>query len=390
MIYHASDFHQSLRTCSQNGRKILSPIPSSGAKKSLMRFPKKRAVLVALAAILLAIGLAAIVFQSPPEPSYQGEPLNSWLDDMAQQQRFTKRKHNFEECRTALQTMGPSAIPFIIHKLNQNDSPWHNKYRERWPNLPPFLKSHLPKPNDGMFDARIAAMAIGHIGTNALPYLPSKMHDSNPAVREAALTCLSGLYFSNHATNKTIALSIPALKDSDAAVRLWAAMALGRIGPAASNAVPALIGDLQSGEAGRHSSKNERVYVRANTALALGNIGPAAAAAVPALTNLMATGDSYARVCAAGAIWQITSNENLSLPVLIAEMPGFTPHGKHMPAGMLMSMGPRAKPAFPMLADQFSRYQELGVHEAISNALVAIDPDAAAKLFAEKSTPTLK
>ncbi len=55
--------------------------------------------------------------------------------------------------------------------------------------------------------------------------------------------------------------------------------------------------------------------------MALGSFGPAANSALPALTNMLTETDAYNRALAAIAIWHISSNESVALPVLIKEMP---------------------------------------------------------------------
>ena len=64
-----------------------------------------------------------------------------------------------------------------------------------------------------------------------------------------------------------------ALKDSDDYVRMFAALALGAIGPDAQPAVPALCEFLRDGP----------VHLKNHAAGALGRIGPAAKAAIPEL-----------------------------------------------------------------------------------------------------------
>ena len=78
---------------------------------------------------------------------------------------------------------------------------------------------------------------------------------------------------------------IKALKDKDFNVRRSAAAAVGKIGPAAKDAVPALIEAL----------KDKDIYVRIGAALLLSRIGPAAKDAVPAL-KAMSENDPVARV----------------------------------------------------------------------------------------------
>lgn len=66
-------------------------------------------------------------------------------------------------------------------------------------------------------------------------------------------------------------------------------MPLGNIGPAAAEAVPALIDAL----------KDPDEIVRQKAAQALENIGPAAAEALPALTDALEDPDEIVRRCAA-------------------------------------------------------------------------------------------
>ena len=88
-------------------------------------------------------------------------------------------------------------------------------------------------------------------------------------------------------------------------VRRASATALGQIGPAAAEAVPALIKVL--GDA-------ERV-VRGRAAEALGKIGPAAAEAVPALIKVL--GDAECRPDAAEALGKIGPAAAEAVPALI-------------------------------------------------------------------------
>jgi HEAT repeat protein len=283
------------------------------------------------------------------------------------------------EYSAALKELGPRAVPFIFRKLNQNDSPWRNKYRDIWPKLPGFFQKHLPKPKPITFEVWRAWMALNYCGTNATRMIINRLNDGNPAVREAAWDAVDSFDRSSISTNEIISLCLPALKDNVAMVRLRAARQLGRMGAAASNAVPAIIPLLSSSEAGR--SPSGHVYVRANSALALGSIGPAASNAVPALTNLMVIGDGYTRVAAAFALWRITSNENLSLPVIMKELPtlGKPLNNKQLPINALKAMGPRAKAAFPLLLSELPLAADDIQRGLITNALKAIDPEAAAK-----------
>lgn len=332
---------------------------------------RMKRVHIVFAVLLVAIaGVIGWQASRRQEPVYHGRTVDAWLDDLA-------AARDDSEYAAALKQIGPKAVPFIFRKLRQNDSPWRNKYREIWPNLPSFFKKHLSRPKPITFDVWKAVMALIWCGTNATRLAIEKLNDGNPAIREAAWRAVSTFAGRSLTAKETISLCLPALKDNAAMVRLDAARCLGRLGAAASNAVPAIIPLLSSSEVGRHPSG--QIYVRANSALALGEIGPAASNAVPALTNLMAIGDGYARVAAAVALWRITSNENLALPVIMNELPTMDKHSKQMPINALKAMGPRAKAAFPLLVSELPDAKDDIQRGIITDALKAIDPEAAAK-----------
>ncbi len=327
--------------------------------------------------LLLVAIVGAIVWRTlteRPQPVYQGKTADAWLDGMTNY----NSGRNYADSRTALEHIGSQAVPFIFRKLAQNDSPLRNKYRDSYPKWPGFIRKILPQPRPMTFDVMTAERSLSACGTsNETQTVINKLNDGNPALRELAWEFFRSFAGRFIATNDAMALCIPALKDEDAMVRLEAAMCLGSFGAAASNAVPALSLLLSSSETGRRPSA--RYFVRANTALTLGHIGPPASGAVPALTNLVATGDNYARVCAAVALWEITSNENLALPVIMRELPTFNQYTKPIPINTLKAMGPRAKAAFPLLLSELPHAVDAEQGEVITNALKAIDPDAAAK-----------
>ena len=97
-----------------------------------------------------------------------------------------------------------------------------------------------------------------------------------------------------------------ALADPDAAVRYYAAAALGRLGPEAKAAVPALIKLLADADAN----------VRWRAARALGDIGPEAKSAVPALVKALADPDADVRYCAAWALGDIGPAAKAAVPAL--------------------------------------------------------------------------
>lgn len=90
------------------------------------------------------------------------------------------------------------------------------------------------------------------------------------------------------------------LKDKDASIRATAADILGRTGPEAKSAVPALIDLL----------KDKDAKVRAAAAESLGGIGPDAKSAVPELIKLLKDKDASVRAYAASGLEPIRITEN--------------------------------------------------------------------------------
>ena len=102
--------------------------------------------------------------------------------------------------------------------------------------------------------------------------------------------------------------------DKDARTRWFTAEALRRIGPAAAEAVPALLELLSSGEPAEPPAEktrdagvdpDPRMPLKVAAAVALGGIGPPARAAVADLVRELADDDARVRAEAAWALGQI-------------------------------------------------------------------------------------
>lgn len=98
---------------------------------------------------------------------------------------------------------------------------------------------------------------------------------------------------------KTAAQWAETLGDKDYGVRWYATYALGRMGPNAAPATPALERIL--------ANREEHEYVRGGSAWALGRIGPQAASAVPLLVQTLASKHASVRRNAAKALGRIAS-----------------------------------------------------------------------------------
>jgi HEAT repeat protein len=129
-------------------------------------------------------------------------------------------------------------------------------------------------------------------GPDAVVFLARKMDSPKAATREKAVATLRTMgpaYSGQPAGFKALCA---ALNQSDDQERSIAEGALGDLGDQAKTAVPALINAV---------SDNTDI----NGIWALGRIGPAAADALPTLESIMRQPDGRARIYAAGAVLQI-------------------------------------------------------------------------------------
>jgi HEAT repeat protein len=159
---------------------------------------------------------------------------------------------------------------------------------------------------------RCATIALGHLGETLLAKeavwaLVARLNDSSIAVRRDAALALGRM---GPKASAAVPLLIEALRDMDRDTHLAAASALGDIGPAASTAVPHLGRAVKDGD----------VAVRRTAAYALGRIGPAAKAAVPDLIEALKDKDEYTRSSAAQALGRIGPVALTVIPGLIAAL----------------------------------------------------------------------
>ena len=144
---------------------------------------------------------------------------------------------------------------------------------------------------------RKAAKALGIIGSNAKAavfILINALKDEDIDIRKNAAEALGKI---GYKPKTVIPKLIYILKDEDIDVRTNAARALEKIGPEAKAAVPALIKTLRKIHFNTWYLDNNRVRIpmegrddeaiRINAAIALGKIGPEAKAAVPALIEAL-------------------------------------------------------------------------------------------------------
>jgi HEAT repeat protein len=332
--------------------------------------------------VILGILLGAVLYNArkPNEPMYQGRGINNWLGKLnsAISRGDLQNRHEAEK---AVQAIGAKAAPYIMTHLRRSNSSWRKNYRDLFPKLPTWVQRLIPSPREE-FTFSTGSSALFAIGPSAKPALITALKDDDPVVRSASALTLGSLA---HYNGTDIRDAVPALteclRDADADVRCHSAISLGYLGPDAVAAVPGLIPLLEDPQVGRQ--KGSQVFVRAAAARTLGKIGSQAKSALPALRSVLNDTTPYNRSVAAIAIWRVDSEVTNTLPVLIEAL-NLVPEGaKWELVEGLKEMGAKAKEAFPALLGQILQATpnapDRFTLEKITNALIKIDPEAAAR-----------
>ena len=167
----------------------------------------------------VAVALAAfcLLRRPPPEPSYEGKPLDRWLEA------------GYEDASRVLYEVGPSAIPGIFAKLKREHPRygWQARYRALWEKAPVCCQRVLPQPRVSGFDEWRACQCLVAMGPQAIPILRASLRDSHFLVRSASAQTLGLLRKQGANISRARPALEAALQDPDPGVRAQAAAALG-------------------------------------------------------------------------------------------------------------------------------------------------------------------
>ena len=225
----------------------------------------------------------------------------------------------------ALGSIGPGAVGAVPALSETLKDRWHDLARRKAVEalrkigsaeaVPALIRALADKDEV----RRLAAFALGTIGQAAIPALIERLKDKTsgragaahaltqigPAAK-AAVPALVGVlkdvdtFASRAASGALVRIGLPAvpalietLKDEDKTVRMYAASAIGEIGPVAEAAVPVLAEALKDDDQG----------VRTTAAYALGHIG--SITAVQTLRTALQDENEWVRKAAADALKKI-------------------------------------------------------------------------------------
>jgi hypothetical protein len=219
---------------------------------------------------------------------------------------------------------------------------------------------------------RYSAEGFARIGPRSVQALRDALSSDQSKTRLAALQSLGMIASDDKAAVRDLAKAaipdlIDALRDKDDDVRMWAAIAIGQIGPDAVSAVEPLVGLLKDEQ---HSQ------VISCAVRSLGEIGPGARGALPVLATMVQNPGYPARVFATQAFWRIgpkgRGEASIVVPVLIDQLvTSKDTRMREWVTDILCEIGPAAHEAIPALSTAAADLDPR-VARAASKALGAI------------------
>ena len=208
-------------------------------------------------------------------------------------------------------TVAPNIIRKVLWALEDEDDKVRSAAAYALGHIGPAIPEVIPALIVALSDqsgivSNSVAIALSRIGSAAIPGLLRAIEDQTQS-DDARSSAAKALGWIGPAGPEVIPALIQALADKDARVRAAAAAALGEIGPAAVEAVPALIQTLQDRD----------VSVIVDAATALGKIGPASPEVVPALVKALTDGHTDMHSAVVYALSEIGPEAADAVPALV-------------------------------------------------------------------------
>jgi len=348
----------------------------------------------------LLAGFGSLVLR-PHEPVYQGKPLSLWFQ-RSYPHGFNDLTLPSPQVETAVSAVGSEAVPLLLRMVAGGES-IRRRILVALAHEYPFL--HLPMQ---MGEGEIAVWAFQVLGTRGKPAvseLVRLLEGSDRSVRVYAARSLAGI---GPIAHEAVPALIAAMGQAtgpqwqDVALRSTAAAALGEMGTAALPAIPYLsaLTNVPAAELALIKLKGDSVlpFIArlkdtsnptqwTRTAHAIATLGADADPAVPLLLSGLHSTNQTMVQQALYAVARLQRRPDLCVPALAAMLECPDPNVRYQSLLALGAFGAEAKPAVPQILRliQHSTQWQWVQWEA-TNALTAIDPEAAAKVVL-KPTP---
>lgn len=253
------------------------------------------------------------------DPTYQGQRARVWFGFV-----MSPNVEQREAALKAFREMGAAALPFLINRLRVRESPWTKKYqqfylsRAQW--RPRWVRSYLPTPHAERAEttrlkALIALQSLGDSANPAVPDIARALSDESAFVRGAAAEVLGRI---GPNAREALPALLEALRTNDLhtlddGIRQFqseaVASALAKLAPALPEIVPALIKMLR---------EDDRLKIIVLQILA--SVGPTAAAACDDIGSILSSTNAPVRLAAARAQWAVCPSRRLALLPYLYEL----------------------------------------------------------------------
>jgi hypothetical protein len=165
--------------------------------------------------VIILLGMTSILCLTSSrgrEPLYGSKTVTQWLDA------------GYEDCATALQEIGPPALPFILTSFGRTEQP--AAFVPGWTRISSAFRNLFQKaPACNLDENRVCSLTL-ELGPRTIPMLAQELENRHANVRAVSARSLSIWRDQGKDIHVAIRQLKQALNDPSPAVRTWAARAL--------------------------------------------------------------------------------------------------------------------------------------------------------------------
>jgi RNA polymerase sigma factor (sigma-70 family) len=274
----------------------------------LMAWTKFKTAAVIGAGLLLTVTTATIIVKAA-QPVYHGKKLSIWLheyyqnvdnDPLPVDAKLPPRKVNPAlrvEAETAIRAIGTNALPTLLDMLARKPDSDFKQVTSYLANKQPLTSLRPFTVHDYYGMGVVGFQALGSTATPAAPTLIQLLTNAPPGTGFPLVRALAAI---GPDAKDSVPALLPRLHDPNLFIRLATLEALQNIHEQPDLVLPALIENLNVPK-----GKSRDQDVTFLTLMALGRFGPQASIAVPAITPFLSDPDASLREQATNALKQI-------------------------------------------------------------------------------------
>jgi hypothetical protein len=175
----------------------------------------KRTIIVGLLITFICAGCLTARHPEANEPSYQGRRLSEWLRDF---DNYNQPPENQAMAAEAIRHIGSQAVPFLVERLGKAQAKRYQLKLQKWRDKQSANESPSDRPANPRREAMAGLDALGSLASDALPALGKLLRQDPPD--------LSALYVIARIGPAGVPLLTESLTNEVKAVRLSAQVCL--------------------------------------------------------------------------------------------------------------------------------------------------------------------